>query len=393
METSPAQRVVPASKGQLRSIATALNGTHNSLGFIRLALALLVIVDHAFVLGGFGFNPIHELTGGQASLGSIAVAGFFAISGYLIAKSGQSGDVLQFLWRRTLRIFPAFWTVLAVTAFVVGPAVWMIGGNKLGSYFALDGDGPFEYLARNWTLFIGAHGINGLFLNTPYGLVSGMSEMNGSLWTLSLEWACYMMIAALIVLSLLRQVKIVVPLVAGLFLLAQLGLFPLPSNVPVLSVPAFAGLALAFLIGASIAVYSHRVPFHDGLGVLAALVFAGTLRFGGFAWLGTVAGVYFVLYLGARLPRWLQWIGSRNDYSYGTYIYGFLVQQVLANFGLHEWGYAAYVALTVAITLPLAWLSWHLIEKRAMALKSRGPGRGMQHWAHRIRGRWRTLRG
>ena len=58
---------------------------------------------------------------GQASLGSLAVGGFFAISGYLIAKSGMSSDVVQFMWRRILRIFPAYWLVLLVTAFLIGP--------------------------------------------------------------------------------------------------------------------------------------------------------------------------------------------------------------------------------------------------------------------------------
>src|SRR5690554_1974512 len=89
------------------TLGSALQGRSNSLGVIRLVLALLVIVDHAFPLGGFGLDPVWELTRGQASLGLLAVGGFFAISGYLIAKSGLSGDVVQFLWRRFLRIFPA----------------------------------------------------------------------------------------------------------------------------------------------------------------------------------------------------------------------------------------------------------------------------------------------
>jgi hypothetical protein len=28
----------------------------------------------------------------------------------------------------------------------------------------------------------------------------------------------------------------------------------------------------------------------------------------------------------------------------------------------------------------MAWLSWHVIEKRAMSLKDWGPGRGLRYW-------------
>ena len=115
----------------LLMLGDALRGHNNSLGFIRLVLASLVIVDHAFPLGGFGVEPVAGWTIGQTSLGGIAVAGFFAISGYLITKSGLAADILQFLWRRFLRIFPAYWAVLLVTALVIAPIVWWADGHNL----------------------------------------------------------------------------------------------------------------------------------------------------------------------------------------------------------------------------------------------------------------------
>lgn len=367
----------------MQSLRAALNGTNNSFGFIRLVLALLVIVDHAFILGGFGFNPIHGLVRGQASLGSLAVAGFFAISGYLIAKSGGSGDVLQFVWRRVLRIFPAFWVVLVLTAFVAAPVVWVSGGRSLGDFFSLS-DGPLHYLASNWTLSIGSHGFDDLLLDTPYGQSSGMSEFNGSLWTLALEWICYLAVAVLVASGVLRHAKPVVPAVAGLLLLVQTGAID-GSQLPLLSNMAFTPLALAFFTGATLAVYSGRVPFSDGLGILSGVVMLATLRFGGFASVGIVAGACFVLYLGARLPAGLRRIGRKNDYSYGIYIYGFLAQQLGANWGAHELGYVPYVLIAVVVASALAWLSWHGVEKHAMKLKDRGPGRGLRYWYSKLR--------
>ena len=105
-----------------------------------------------------------------------------------------------------------------------------------------------------------------------------------------------------------------------------------------------------------------------------------TLLVGGFSSIGQVAFVYAILYLAVALPKAVQWIGNTNDYSYGIYIYGFLVQQVLAYLGVHRWGYWPYVVLTLVIAFGCAWLSWHLVEKRALRLKSVGPGKGIRHW-------------
>jgi peptidoglycan/LPS O-acetylase OafA/YrhL len=76
----------------------------------------------------------------------------------------------------------------------------------------------------------------------------------------------------------------------------------------------------------------------------------------------------------------VQWIGAKNDYSYGVYIYGFLVQQVTAYLGWYQLGYLPWVAICLVLSFGCAWISWHLVEKRAMSLKNWGPGRGVAHW-------------
>ena len=381
-----------ARHGENPTLGTALRGHANSLGVIRLALAFAVIFDHAFPLGGFGPDFGLGYTRQQASLGSIAVGGFFAISGYLIVKSGMSADVLQFMWRRFLRIFPAFWTVLLVVAFIVGPAIWMADGHELGAYFQTGPGGPFAYLTSNWNLTIGAFNILDIFQNTtPYGLAYGGSSVNGSLWTLGYEWTCYLIIAIFVAAAVLKKAKILVPVLTGFFLIAQIiqtsGTGQAASILPFLANPTSVTLTLTFLLGACLGVYSNSIPYDNRLGIFAGIVVVLTLRYGGFSTVGTIAAVYFVMYLGARLPSALHWIGSKNDYSYGVYIYGFVVQQVLAYLGVWKWGYFPYVLIACIITLGLAWLSWHGIEKRAMSLKDWGPGRGLAWWATAARNR------
>jgi peptidoglycan/LPS O-acetylase OafA/YrhL len=375
------------------SINEALGGHRNALGLLRLVLAALVIFDHAFPLGGYGADPVRALTHGQATLGSIAVGGFFAISGYLIAKSGMSADVLQYIWRRFLRIFPAYWAILILTAGVIAPVFWMLEGNGIGDYFRRVAGGPLTYLLANWTLTIGTYGIYDIFADTtPYGREVGSSVFNGSLWTLGYEWACYLLIGLLVATGVLLRARLVVPIITGLLVIAQVLNFADPSIVggiiPLLADGYKINLTMTFMFGACIAVYAKSIPYADGLGILSAIVFLVTLRAGGFDLLGIAAGSYLVLYLAARLPTWTHRVGARNDYSYGVYIYGFLVQQMLAFFGVHEWGYVPYVLIALVVTGGFAWLSWHGIEKHALALKSWGPGRGLRHWWERATARF-----
>ncbi|WP_150952362.1 acyltransferase family protein [Microbacterium testaceum] len=381
-------------RGSGVSLGEALDGHRNSLGVLRLILASLVIVDHAFPLGGFDEDPFWRYTNGQTSLGGLAVGGFFAVSGYLIVKSGVATDVVQFLWRRAIRIFPAFWGVLVFAAFVVGPSVWWAEGRPLGEYFTLGPGGPFGYVTANWTLSIGAYGIHDLFVETPYGQTVQASVLNGSLWTLAYEWGFYLLIAVLAVSAVLARARIVVPALTGAFLVAHVASVVAPDRMgailPLLADPQVIFLGTAFLVGSTLGIYSERIAYDDRLGILAAVVLIGTMFTGGFAVLGIPAGGYLVLYLAARLPRWLQWIGAKNDYSYGVYVYGFLVQQCLAYLGVFRAGYVLFTLAAVPITFFLAWLSWHVIEKRALALKNWGPGKGIAFWRSRWTSRSRS---
>jgi peptidoglycan/LPS O-acetylase OafA/YrhL len=58
-----------------------------------------------------------------------------------------------------------------------------------------------------------------------------------------------------------------------------------------------------------------------------------------------------------------------RDYSYGIYILAYPVQQALACL-IHGISVAKLIVMSSGITLALAILSWHLIEKRALAMKA-----------------------
>ena len=105
-------------------LGARLDGRDNALNFLRLVLASAVIVGHAYPLGGHGASRIEGLSG-------LAVDGFFALSGFLIAGSRMRLPMHDFLLRRCLRILPGFWACLVVTAFVFAPLSSLFVGRLL----------------------------------------------------------------------------------------------------------------------------------------------------------------------------------------------------------------------------------------------------------------------
>ena len=91
--------------------------------------------------------------------------------------------------------------------------------------------------------------------------------------------------------------------------------------------------------------------------------------------IGFPALAYVLAWAAVRMPSALRGIGRRNDYSYGVYIYGFIGQQVFASLGWSRWGYLPYIAMSLAAAFAAALLSWHLVERRALAWKDWAPRR------------------
>ena len=82
------------------TLKEGFNPQKNSLDFLRFALAFAVIVGHGFWLAGFKSDPLYLFTHGQVTIGPVAVAGFFLLSGFLITRSRQRiTSIWQFLWQ------------------------------------------------------------------------------------------------------------------------------------------------------------------------------------------------------------------------------------------------------------------------------------------------------
>ena len=356
-----------------RSLGEAFDPRANSLNLLRLVFAFVVLLDHCVYLGGFGKIDIGRTT----TPGTLAVYGFFAISGFLIAGSAATSAPGRYLRKRFLRIFPAFWVVLIVTAVVIAPVSYLLAvrppGCGLDCYLA-GPDGPVGYVLRNLGLWIVQPDISG----TPFGVfLPGI--WNGSLWTLAFEFGAYLVLLGLAVAGLLRRPPVV--LVGTALLLGVLVVFTvvpsLHDSVTTFTYPIFTPalvLLPLFLTGSCLWLYRHRVPDSGWLAgalfvaALLVLVLPVGAQIPGYSFTtGPLAApllVYPVLWLGFHLP--FVHIGRRHDLSYGVYLYAFPVQQGLVMAGAAAWGLLGYTAATIVIVLACATASWFLVERPAM---------------------------
>jgi peptidoglycan/LPS O-acetylase OafA/YrhL len=79
-----------------------------------------------------------------------------------------------------------------------------------------------------------------------------------------------------------------------------------------------------------------------------------------------------VLAFGLSYSPTLNWLTRSGDYSYGIYIYAFPIQQIVI-YLYPSMSLRIYLPICFALTLVCAIFSWHLIERPSLALKPRTP--------------------
>jgi peptidoglycan/LPS O-acetylase OafA/YrhL len=127
-------------------------------------------------------------------------------------------------------------------------------------------------------------------------------------------------------------------------------------------------LVLSFIAGILLFQYRDTIRFSTTLGALSALLCLGFGLLPHGTYLVPTPATYLTVYLGLQNPPRLKHLLS-GDYSYGLYLYGFPVQQAFASLGpwTHHWYLNFAVCLPAAFLV--AWFSWHIVERPALALR------------------------
>lgn len=342
--------------GSGRTLDQAFDPKLNALNAVRLTLAISVIVWHSFPITGAPHpgNVVTQL------LGEGGVDGFFAISGFLIVSSWMRRPRWwPYLKARFLRIVPAFWVCLLVTAVGLAPLGILLARQQFPDGYVAD---AVTYVTHNAGLLITETGIGETPTGVPYPGV-----WNGSLWTLWWEFLCYLGVLALGLTRLLRF-RLTIPAVFLACLavvvatdLGAAGNFYLVNG---------ARFGLMFAAGALVYQFRHLIPVNGWLIGGAFVVVALAALLPDYRVVAAIPLAFALIGVGALTK--IRRLRLQNDVSYGTYIYAFPVQQVLASAGLAVVGVPVFAIVATVITLALATGSWYAIEKPAMRLRNRG---------------------
>ena len=306
-----------------------------------------MIVGHAWPLTGTAHAP--EV--GGIRIHHLAVFVFFATSGYLISQSWmRSPSVGRFLAARALRIFPALAVVVVLTITVVGPLATTV---PLGAY--AQSPVTWGYL-QNLTL-AAVYELPGVFEMNPIPVV------NGSLWTLGPEFICYLCVM-LLGLILTRN-----PIVRSVLLtLLCVGLWLSPLGRETLAPTAM----VFFGVGAVLASIDRPLPLWPVLPAIVVWLGVHALAPDASLALAWLVVPLAVIAVGATSTPLVRRTGRFGDYSYGIYLWAFPIQQLVVGFAprLPLW---LDIVIVASVTTAIAAASWHLVEKRALALKPQEP--------------------
>jgi len=313
---------------------------------LRGVAAISVLFVHLYdmpLLAGF-MPPIWPWLHSTINMGGHGVELFFMISGYLIPASlVRHRSVGKFFYDRCLRILPVF-VILHLAVFTMGPLIGykFFKGIDLGTYVEL--------------FFV-----NLLFLPEVLGLPFGQQNA----WTLTYEWAFYILFAAIFV-AVIRQRSWILGLPLIALAIAGIVVRPISAFFLIgllfsfvdlrLSVPARRGGSIAGLVCA-IAMYVSIEYVHPFVGLVPGFLLFGmvvapnsgvaaTLSGPALQYLGKISYSLYLVHPFALFP--LQMIGVR-----------------LAERGTSLWLLsAAFAGIGLVLSIIAGAVSYELIEVR-----------------------------
>lgn len=333
----------------------------NNFDIIRLFAAVLVIYGHAFPLTGV-VPPV--LLGNSVQAFGVKI--FFVISGFLITASWNSDpNPIRFAIRRALRIIPGLTLVVFLAAFVLGPIFTTI---SLSEYF---GNMRFAKYFLNILFYIN-YDLPGVFRSNIYPIA-----VNGSLWSLSVEVLMYLVLPLVLLFGVrIKNPKRTLVIFTFIMIIANLYIRVFQPNLRFviysMSLSSVLDVAPYFFIGSSYSFLSAQPKMNLQVAFLAFLISMICPLTA--IWSEIVLYLvlpYAVLSFAYASPAAFAKVGRFGDFSYGLYLFGFPVQQMIVAILGHEMGPILNFAFSFIISLFLSVVSWHLVEKRAQSLKLR----------------------
>lgn len=290
------------------------NDRNNNLNIIRFIAAIMVIYAHAYALSIAEKDPLSNVVRGQISFGSLAVSIFFFFSGFLICCSVMKNRSLyKFFKGRIIRIFPPLIAVVFFCVFILGSFVTEL---TISDY--LTNKQTYLYLTN--IIFILRHNLPGVFESNIYGRV-----VNGSLWTLPVEFFCYVVCIVMYKMGILEEKKMK-------YTLPFWGLLFIASYVSFKEYPLFQSVLVPcsmFYMGMLYCIYRQYIHLFLSVAILCVIgiilsALIGIMRISNLLFLP-----YLLSYLAFGTKLKMSNFGKKYEISYGVYLCAFPIQQLI----------------------------------------------------------------
>lgn len=308
------------------------------------------------------FHP--EVLGRSLPLGFVGVQLFFVLSGFLIGGiliraqernvvegTAQAFTLRQFVIRRALRIFPAYFAFLLITGVVLGvpDSNWWAYPLYLSNFRMADTGSWAGYWAHTWTLAIEEQ----FYLFAPFVVLFLQRRR------LDVVVPCLVFASGFfILLSAPVGAESILPPEAFFGLLVGLMLAQLEEHGRLAPRAMHLGGIFSFVVAVSAFVFD----LHDGRLFEVAVPLASAAL----VWWATGT---------ARAGRFLEWRPFMHigGLAYGLYLWHMPIRTIWNRLELPELNDALMFAMFFAITYGLARLSWDLIERPINRRKSSFP--------------------
>ena len=350
---------------QFKEVAVGSAGPRHNYWLLRHFAALCVLFANSFELSGklpYDLLRVFPVLIGISGLGVMV---FFIISGYLVAQSwDRHRSMVVFAWHRFLRIMPGMWGCM-VFALLLG---WVLSALPTAAYWSHPQ--IRDYVLGN-LLMRNVLELPGLFQGNPRG-----TDVTGTFWTLPIELTCYLGVAVLGGLGVLRVRRWSV--LIGLVALVAVTLWGRRFNLFGASILAewLPRYYAAFLCGVLLYQLRGLLPVGWQLPTVLVLLASTALWYTPaghwlWPWLDLLRVAFLAWFLihavSALSPIWPE---PRHwpDLSYGVYLYGFPIQQALVHLypGWNGW---AVFAVSLLLSVVAALISWYAIESRVLRWK------------------------
>lgn len=331
----------------------------NCFDFLRFFFAANIVLAHLCELSqSENLEFLYRF-----SNSSLAVQGFFVISGFLVAKSfANTSSLKEYFIKRAKRILPAY--VVVILFSVTTLACF----SRIGISDYVTDINVYKYLG--WNL---------IFLNFMHPCLPGLFEnnllcaVNGALWTLKVEEGFYLFLP--LIFYAIKKSKKPLLILGSLYILSLLYWFVMDFyfNQPLLA-KQLPGYLAYFVTGIFLFLNFDFVQQEKNKFLMAAILLLIISNFLDFqmdflypAAFGTI------VIITAYSLSFLNNFGKYGDFTYGLYIYHFPIIQLFRQYNLFEKYNPILMAFVVIlITLFFAVFSWFVVEKRFLDRYKKG---------------------